>query len=75
MNKEVGALISLQPNASKIISKWGLDFFLEGAEPMVDKAFRLFTTEGKLQADIKLETSRYGADRILYHRQDLHTAL
>lgn len=75
MLKETGALISLQPNASKIASSWGLDAFLAPYGPMVDKAFRMLDQSGKLVREIPLDTSRFGADRMLYHRQDLHTAL
>ncbi|THV90611.1 monooxygenase, partial [Aureobasidium pullulans] len=49
--------------------------FLEEKKPMVDEAFRLLNVEGKLQVEMKLNTSQFGADRMLYHRQDLHDAL
>lgn len=76
MLRETGALISLQPNASKIVTKWGLDPILQRvAEPQADKAFCMFSTEGKLVREIPLSTSMFGADRMLYHRQDLHAAL
>ncbi|KAK0385733.1 hypothetical protein NLU13_6910 [Sarocladium strictum] len=65
MLKETGALISLQPNASKLVSSWGIDPFLADYGPMADKALRVLSQDGQL----------YGADRMLYHRQDLHTAL
>lgn len=42
---------------------------------MVDEAFRLLNVEGRLQIEMKLNTSQFGADRMLYHRQDLHDAL
>lgn len=75
MLRETGALISLQPNASKIVSSWGIDQFLEPFGPMVDRAFRMFDQTGKLVREAQLDTSEFGADRILYHRQDLHAAL
>lgn len=75
MLKETGALISLQPNASKIISSWGLAPFLKPCEPMIDTAFRMFDTTGKLVREINFDFSKFGADRVVYHRQDLHTAL
>jgi salicylate hydroxylase len=75
MLKETGALISLQPNASKIISSWGLAPFLGPCEPMVDTAFRLFDEAGKLVRQVDLDFARFGADRVVYHRQDLHSAL
>ncbi|CAI4219807.1 unnamed protein product [Parascedosporium putredinis] len=49
MLHETGALISLQPNASKIITSWGIDKFLEFAEPMNDRCFRMISTAGKSQ--------------------------
>lgn len=75
MNKEVGALISLQPNASKIVDGWNMAPFLEAKKPMVDEAFRLLNVDGKLQVEMKLNSAQFGADRMLYHRQDLHDAL
>ncbi|SPO01420.1 related to salicylate 1-monooxygenase [Cephalotrichum gorgonifer] len=75
MLKETGALISLQPNASKIVSSWGLAPFLGLCEPLVDTAFRMFNQSGKLVRQVNLDFARFGADRVLYHRQDLHTAL
>lgn len=76
MLRETGALISLQPNASKIVTKWGLDRLLQRvAEPQADRAFRMFNTEGTLVREIPLSTSMFGADRMMYHRQDLHAAL
>lgn len=75
MLRETGALISLQPNASKIVSAWGLDAFLAEYGPMEDKAFRMLNQTGKIIREIKLDTSRFGAGRMLYHRRDLHQAL
>lgn len=77
MLRETGALISLQPNASRIASAWGLDRFLAPHGPMEDKAFRMFDQSGKLVREIRLDDSaaRFGAARMLYHRQDLHAAL
>ncbi|RMJ16516.1 hypothetical protein CDV36_003826 [Fusarium kuroshium] len=75
MLREVGALLSLQPNASKIISKWNLDSFLQRTEPLVDRGFRIFDADGKCVRELAFETSDYDADRILYHRQDLQAAL
>lgn len=74
MLREVGALISLQPNATKIVSSWNIDEYLKKSEPTVDKAFKIFNTEGRQVANIPMNPS-YGADRIIYHRQDLHSAL
>ncbi|EYB32844.1 hypothetical protein FG05_03729 [Fusarium graminearum] len=73
--REVGALISLQPNASKIITKWKLDPFLESAEPQIDQGFRIFDADGKLVRELPFQKGQFGADRVLYHRQDLQSAL
>ncbi|KAF5014958.1 hypothetical protein F66182_13875, partial [Fusarium sp. NRRL 66182] len=46
LNKEIGALISLQPNASKIVyDTWKLGEELEDARSMVDEGFRVYSTE------------------------------
>jgi salicylate hydroxylase len=74
MNKEIGALISLQPNASKIVIKLGLDKYLL-AKGMEDEAFRIYDMNGKKQMDIPTDLKKYGAGRILYHRADLHDSL
>ncbi|CAK7219751.1 hypothetical protein SBRCBS47491_003956 [Sporothrix bragantina] len=75
MLHEVGALISLQPNASKLVTQWGLDPFLAGARPLADRGFRLFDKTGKVVTEVPLHTERFGSDRVLYHRQDLHAGL
>lgn len=75
MNKEIGACISLQPNASKIATQFGLDRFLESKGPMNDTAFRIRKVSGELQTEISLKFDRYGACRRLFHRVDLHDAL
>lgn len=75
MLHETGALISLQPNASKIVSALGLDKFLLSAEPMNDRCFRIVNTAGDIVREIRLDPSTFGADRVLYHRQDLHQGL
>lgn len=75
MLRETGALISLQPNATKIVDGWDISSFLADCKPMSDKAFRIFNTGGKLVNEVKLDKAAFGADRVLYHRQDLHTAL
>ncbi|KAM0753451.1 FAD binding domain-containing protein [Meredithblackwellia eburnea MCA 4105] len=76
MLKEVGAAISLQPNASGILERlgWGEDMRKAGA--MVDNGFQIFGTDGsrKLQIASKRETNN-GHDRVLFHRVDLHDML
>lgn len=75
LNKEIGALISLQPNASKIVAKWGLAPGLERKGARVDKGFRIYTTDGTLQKEILFDSKDYGGDRVVYHRMDLHDIL
>ncbi|EFQ27423.1 hypothetical protein CGRA01v4_04508 [Colletotrichum graminicola] len=77
LNREIGATISLQPNASKIVEKqWGLEETLAKKGSMADQGFRIYSVEGKLRADIPFHLKKsYGADRMMYHRVDLHDAL
>jgi salicylate hydroxylase len=73
---EIGASISLQPNASRILQEeWKVDG-LRDAGGTVDQGFRIFNVQGKMVNSIPLLTkTAYGGDRVMYHRQDLHTAL
>ncbi|PVH98846.1 FAD binding domain-containing protein [Periconia macrospinosa] len=76
LNSEIGATISLQPNATRILQEsWKLENVREKARGMVDSAFRVYNTEGILVNEIPLLTDKYGADRIMWHRQDLHQYL
>ncbi|PWY65408.1 FAD/NAD(P)-binding domain-containing protein [Aspergillus eucalypticola CBS 122712] len=77
LNHEIGALISLQPNASQILQKtWGLDKELEQARGLVDEGFRIYDVDGKLVNEVPLlSKTEYGGDRIVWHRNDLHNAL
>lgn len=74
---EIGATISLQPNATRILQEqWNIDDLVEGSRGTVDRGFRIFNTDGKLVNEIPLLAKKqYGADRILWHRQDLHLRL
>ncbi|KAJ5757259.1 uncharacterized protein N7511_007441 [Penicillium nucicola] len=76
LNKEIGALISLQPNASRIVEcEWSLSEELSQARQMVDEGFRIYNTEGQLVNTVPLRTKeKYGAERLLFHRRDLHDA-
>jgi salicylate hydroxylase len=71
---EIGATISLQPNATGILQTWGLTGLLEDASGTIDCGFRIFNTDGVLVNEIPL-LAKYGADRIVWHRQDLHSYL
>lgn len=77
LNKEIGALISLQPNASRIVeSTWGLKRELEEAQAIVDEGFRIYNTDGQLVNTVPLRLkTEYGANRLCFHRRDLHDAL
>lgn len=68
-------MISLQPNASKIVSQWGLDDVLATAEPTTDTSFRIFNSDGNLVQEIPSSTAIYGSERRVYHRRDLHNGL
>ncbi len=77
LHAEIGATISLQPNASRILKEtWILGEILPTAKGMVDKGFSIYNTEGKLVNRIPLlAKTEYGGDRMMYHRQDLHDCL
>ena len=75
MQREVGALLSLQPNSQKIVSRWNIDSFLAPGKPMDDKEFRIMDTTGQIRMRMPLEKEKYGANRVCYHRQDLHAGL
>lgn len=74
---EIGASISLQPNATRILqTRWGITDLIESSRGTVDCGFRIFNTDGKLVNEIPLlARKQYEADRIVWHRQDLHTLL
>lgn len=74
--REIGATISLQPNASRILQHvWNVDS-LQDANGTIDQGFRIFNTAGDVvnQLPLTLKTE-YGGDRVCYHRQDLHACL
>jgi salicylate hydroxylase len=77
LNREIGATISLQPNASKIVEKqWNLEALLAAKGSMVDRGFQVYNLDGKLQMRLPLNTTaKYGSERIIYHRVDLHDGL
>lgn len=77
LNREIGATISLQPNASKIVEKqWGLQALLATKGSMVDRGFQVYNLDGVLQMRLPLDTTaKYGSERVVYHRVDLHDAL
>ncbi|KAJ4350334.1 uncharacterized protein N0V89_008955 [Didymosphaeria variabile] len=77
LNREVGATLSLQPNASKIVEKqWGLGAALKQVGAMRDEGFNIYSIDGKLQRSIPLVSkTEYGADRMVYHRRDIHDTL
>lgn len=43
---------------------------------MIDQGFRIFNTNGLMVNMIPLTSkTEYGGDRVMYHRQDLHSCL
>lgn len=74
MHSEIGATISLQPNATRILQQtWSCCNLLEDSNGMIDEGFRIYNVDGALVHEVPLRTkSKYGADRIMWHRQDLH---
>lgn len=77
LSTEIGATISLQPNATRIIQQsWGLDSLLEDSNGTIDHGFRIYNVDGKMVNEVPLRSkTQYGADRIMWHRQDLHAYL
>ncbi|KAL4951293.1 hypothetical protein BDW69DRAFT_196592 [Aspergillus filifer] len=77
ISQEIGATISLQPNASKIVEQqWGLEGKLKERGSLVDEAFEVYNLDGEMQIRIPLLTKdKYGAERMMYHRADLHETL
>lgn len=73
---EIGATISLQPNASRILQHvWKVDSMVE-ARGMVDHGFRIFNADGDMVNSVPLLNKvEYGGNRVMYHRQDLHSCL
>ncbi|CAD0108452.1 unnamed protein product [Aureobasidium uvarum] len=45
------------------------------AKPTAERQFRILDTKGNIHMNIDMDGKKYGADRMVYHRQDLHAAL
>jgi salicylate hydroxylase len=77
LSSEIGATISLQPNAVRILQDaWGLTDVVEASSGMVDCGFRLYNVYGDRVNELSFKNNtKYGADRIMWHRQDLHSFL
>jgi salicylate hydroxylase len=77
LSTEIGATISLQPNAVRILQDaWGMNDLLEATSGMVDHGFRLYNVHGDRVNELSFQNhTKYGADRIMWHRQDLHSFL
>ncbi|PYI12702.1 monooxygenase [Aspergillus sclerotiicarbonarius CBS 121057] len=73
LNTEIGATISLQPNATKLLSRYNLTPLLAPISTP-DTAFSVYDLHGTLRTHVPL-SPKYGAQRMIYHRQDLHVAL
>ncbi|KAF2215310.1 hypothetical protein CERZMDRAFT_65622 [Cercospora zeae-maydis SCOH1-5] len=77
LHAEIGATISLQPNASRILNQqWRFSADeLAVARGMIDHGFRIYNTEGTKVNEVTLKGGKYDAERMMYHRQDLHECL
>jgi salicylate hydroxylase len=77
LNTEIGATISLQPNATRILQHtWQLPNLVQDSNGMVDHGLRIHKVDGTLATEIPLlSKTKYGADRVMWHRQDLHKYL
>ncbi|KAH7087407.1 FAD binding domain-containing protein [Paraphoma chrysanthemicola] len=77
LSTEIGATISLQPNATRIMKQsWGLATFLNESNGTVDHGLRVYSVDGEMVNEIPLRNrTQYGADRVMWHRQDLHAYL
>ena len=76
MNRDVGTLISFQPNAQKIVDNWNIASFHRGANSIVDEAFRALGFTSGVRLDTKLDSmERPDVNRMVCHRQDLYKAL
>ncbi|KAF8860912.1 FAD/NAD(P)-binding domain-containing protein [Acephala macrosclerotiorum] len=70
-HREIGAAISLQPNTSKIVEKWGISSILEKKGATIDRGFRIYSPNGILRTTVLFAKEMFGANRMLYHRVDL----
>ncbi|KAK4054117.1 hypothetical protein OIV83_001142 [Microbotryomycetes sp. JL201] len=76
MNKEVGAAISLQPNATGVLERAGFAKYFDKYGAMVDTGFQIFRTDGVKQMAIPFnKENSNGYTRVLFHRVDLHDML
>jgi salicylate hydroxylase len=62
LSAEIGATISLQPNATRILEQsWGLKTLLESSNGMVDHGLRIYSVDGKMVNEIPLRSkTQYG---------------
>lgn len=76
-HRELGAAISLQPNASKILTScWDLGAILaKTGRGIRDNGMRIYNAQGTLINTLPFQTDTYDADRVVYHRVDLLEAL
>lgn len=77
LHTEIGATISLQPNATRILQDtWQLTDLVRESNGMIDEGFMIHNVDGAMVNEIPLlMKTKYGADRVLWHRQDLHNYL
>ncbi|ETI19750.1 hypothetical protein G647_08763 [Cladophialophora carrionii CBS 160.54] len=73
---EVGAAITLAPNAVRIFRSWGLDFERAKFIPRLGQTFIDGTTLAEQRATDRTDfEATYGAPYLFAHRVDLHAAL
>jgi len=78
MAHEVGAAIHVQPNASRVLGKWGFDF--KGARLVTSTSaffhqgdsLKVFSEEQYEDGSVR---EKYGSEFYLAHRVDLHNEL
>lgn len=72
---EVGAAITIPPNASRVLQSWNLDF--RKAQMITFEGVELLSGEGVMlfRSDFSGAEKKFGAPYLLSHRVDLHEAL
>ncbi|KAF2184231.1 FAD dependent oxidoreductase [Zopfia rhizophila CBS 207.26] len=75
-SNEIGAAISLCPNAGRILKQWGYEFNRANVIALIQgRAFNANTLDLVYFAKYDYMVPKYGAPWYLYHRIDLHTEL
>lgn len=74
-NRELGALISLQPNASRMAEKLGIAWYFDETQVTMDSGFHIYDQDGHLNRKIDFDLSSPASVRAVFHRIDLHNSL